>query len=200
MKRYGVINSFLIVILIILICFSFHFSIDYSKNQEKFRKIKKVIFKISGTKKSSGPLLGKIFDNFELLDVNGKKWQLKNFRSKIKILILFSIFDCSKCLLECRFWNDIHSKYQKEDVQIFGVGYSPNRSTLYSFIREKGIKFPVLHDPTHSVKKMMGFTVTPLRISMDRENRILAIEHPDDSIENYKSTLKKIDDWLKEFQ
>lgn len=198
MKSYTFRNAILFLFLILLVYFFFHINDEYSKNLETFEELKKKIFsgQPAGLDADGKPLIGRTFLNFKLEDINGGKWELYKIKAKIKIVIFFGVFDCSKCLLEYRLWNDIYSRYPEEEVFIFGVGYAPNKNAIFNFVNDKQIKFPVLFDPQNFVKKKMGIVSSPLRISINNRNQVIDIVKPNDSIENYTNTFDRIDLWL----
>ncbi len=135
---------------------------------------------------------GKEFKNFELADISGKPWRLGDDSSTLKVLILFGVQDCATCLLESPLWNMIHKKFSDKNVLVLGICHSKSIDDMLDFVAQRQLDFPVLHDPQETVRRSLGIKPSPLRILLDKKNKILDIVRSDPEISKQKHALKMI--------
>ena len=167
------------------------------KNKRQFhRDLSRFYHKMQTQKTAYESLNGKVVKDFELPDLTGTPWMLNKDSSDLKVLILFNVNDCSSCLLEHTLWQKIHEKFSLKNVLVLGISHTKNIEDLLYFVEERNINFTVLHDPDESVLKNLGITTSPLRILLNRENKILEIERPDPDLRRQKKTLASIRQYL----
>jgi hypothetical protein len=79
-----------------------------------------------------------------------------------------------------------------------GIANSTDISGIHSFITEREIKFPILLDPRDFIKQTMRIKLATLRITLDRENKIIDISSPDSQHKTHENYLKNITIWLNQ--
>lgn len=197
-EKFKYLNYFILIILALLIFFTYDTIQIYRENLKLYHEIRGYIFSVNKPElRSNGTsFIGSPFYNFILEDINGHTWRLQEIQSTLKVIILFSTYDCSQCLLEYRLWKEIDNHYKDNDVMVFGISHD-NLGDILSFVEEKEIYFPVLHDVDSIVIKEMGFKFSPLRVILDRNNRIVDVARTDSGLKEQKEVLKKIESFLK---
>lgn len=200
MKRdkFKYIFNIILIILASLIFFTYDTIQTYRENLRLYRELHSYIFSANNPElRSNGTsFIGTTFCDFTLEDIKGHSWRLQEIQSTLKVIILFSTDDCSQCLLEYRLWKEIDKRYQDREVMIFGISHDELVDIL-SFAEEKEIQFPILHDVDSVVKKEMGFRFSPLRVILDKQNRIINVARTSPGLEEHKEVLKKLEDFLK---
>lgn len=128
-----------------------------------------------------------------IINDNGKVINLLKRDKPYLLLILFSTDDCPSCLDEGFMWERISSGYS-DSISVHGVGYSSNKFLIDSFLKHKGITFPVFSDSDNSL--LDRFLIhTPLKVLINKNNRILSIERSLGSQiyqRNYRSRIDSI--------
>jgi peroxiredoxin len=185
---------FLILVMLIIIRTEL---VKIIKNKQQFyRDLSKFFQKRQSKKTTYASLNGKVFKKFELPDLTGTPWNLNKDKSDLKVLILFNVNDCNSCLLEHTLWQKIHEKFSHENVLVLGISHTKDIEDLLFFVEERNISFTVLHDPDKNVMKNLGINTSPLRILLNRDNKILEIERPDPDLALQKKTLASIRQYL----
>jgi peroxiredoxin len=147
------------------------------------------------TKKIDGSsFIGANFIDFSLEDLNGRVYSLDEIDASIRIIISFKTDDCASCLAEYRFWSKISSTFPPDEIFIIGIS-SSSIENIFSFSKSRRLNFPILHDPLHIVSDSMGFRFSPLRITLNRENKILDVSLPSGEFAKQKKYLSNLTNW-----
>ncbi len=119
---------------------------------------------------SQGQLeIGQPAPGFELPGVDGNRYNLEDYRGKVKALAV--IFSCNHCPYVIK-WEDrmidLAKEYKDRGFELIAVcSNDPARYPQDSFAnmkvraREKGFPFPYVHDETQEVARAYGAKVTP---------------------------------------
>ena len=142
---------------------------------------------------SGRSFIGIRFMDFILNDTRGNPYSLEEDKAQLKIIILFNTGDCAGCLAEYRFWKRIYDGYPPDKVSITGISNDTDIGALISFLSERDIRFRVLHDSGNTIRNGMGLRFSPLRIMLDRDDKILAIERTGADIVKQRQLLRFID-------
>lgn len=144
--------------------------------------------------KSDGTsLIGSRFIEFELPNLSGGIQRLELIRSELKLIVVFSVNDCELCFNERLLWSKLTDLYPPDRLAIIGICSAKEEKVAKEFVNNKAIKFPVLWDPMNIVKNGMGFRMSPLRIILDKDNKIINIEQTQTSLEAQKAVANMID-------
>jgi thiol-disulfide isomerase/thioredoxin len=176
------VNKILVIISFIFICglllITFSISRDtlalngiYQDLRFSFHVLRDVSIQADGR-----TFIGTPFIDFTLEDMSGHPYSLYKDKAKLKIIILFNTEDCAGCLDEYRLWKKIYEIYSDNIVSVVGINNDKDINSLMSFIKTREIRFPVLHDPEGFIKKSMRLRFSPLRITLDSNNKIIDIE------------------------
>lgn len=135
---------------------------------------------------------GVSFMDFTLPDISGHPFSFHNVLAPTKVVILFNTQDCAGCLGEYRLWKKLDSLYSDNVVSIIGISNNRDISDLVGFINEREICFPILVDQDNIIRKSMGFRLSPLRIIIDNNNKILDLAITSSSLSNQTAVLSYI--------
>ena len=99
----------------------------------------------AGSQDDSGPtpkLQGKVAPAFSLVDLDGKKVSLADFKGK-PVLVNFWATWCGPCKIEMPWFEEFHKKYA--DLVILGVAADEApKATIASTAKKLGVDYPVL--------------------------------------------------------
>lgn len=141
-------------------------------------------------------IIGTNFYNFNLTDLDGNPYQLDSLNSLFKMIIMFDIKDCVLCFGERIMWKKIFETYPPDRILILGICTSREKQAIKNFVDNKEMKFPILWDPERKIKTNMFFRHSPLRILLDKENKILDIEDTRTTIEHQQYVFSMVDELL----
>ncbi len=112
--------------------------------------------------------------DFLLEDLNGKSWQLSDLKGKV-VVINFWAVSCPVCRVEMptleKFWQKMH----KVDVQVLTIHVGHTEQEIRDFIKELGLKLPVLHDPSKKISRSWGVFNLPVTFVLDTEGKLAYI-------------------------
>ncbi len=111
--------------------------------------------------------IGQPAPDFELKDINGQKWSLKEQKGKIVILNFWSSW-CKDCQEEKKSIQSYLSKNGSDKELVFvTIAYKDNPATIAELVKKKGYSFPVLLDDG-VVSKTYGITGVPETFLIDK--------------------------------
>ena len=86
----------------------------------------------------------KPFPPFELADLTGKVWRLRDLAGKSLLVNVWATY-CGNCLAELPHLQEIYDKVKdRTDIQILTFNADENVGLVAPFMKEKGYTFPVL--------------------------------------------------------
>lgn len=116
---------------------------------------------------------GKVAPVFELKDLEGKKVSLTDFKGKV-ILLNFWATWCAPCKAEMPSLENLYSNLKSKGLVVIGVAVDNSEKTVSSFIKEKGITFPILLDKGKEVSfDDYGVIGLPVTFLIDKKGIIV---------------------------
>ncbi|MEO0436527.1 MAG: thioredoxin-dependent thiol peroxidase [Pseudomonadota bacterium] len=104
----------------------------------------------------SFPKLGNLAPAFTLLDQNGEKVALKDFRDRKAVVLYFYPKAMTPgCTVQACGLRDSRKAYEKRGVVVLGVSPDPV-ARLHKFIDKEGLNFTLLSDEDHLVAEKYG--------------------------------------------
>lgn len=120
-----------------------------------------------------GSEIGRIAPVFELRDLEGERVSLSNSRGKV-ILLNFWATWCEPCRAEMPSIENLYRKFKDKGLVIIGVSVDNSEKAVRSFIRERGITFPILLDKEKEVSfGDYGIIGLPVTFLIDRKGIIV---------------------------
>jgi peroxiredoxin len=134
---------------------------------------------------------GQAAPGFSLPAVDGNTYSLSDFKGKVVVLEFMAPW-CPHCQEDAPIFNEIHQKYQGQDVQLlavsaspFGRNYSETNSDLItmddlSWFRDSfQVQIPMLFDPHVKTASAYGVTRFPTVFVVDKNgNLVTQLENP----------------------
>jgi peroxiredoxin len=103
-----------------------------------------------------GVEVGEKAPDFELLDQDGKKVRLSDFRGKLNVILAFYPADFTPvCTKELSCFRDDLSMFRNKGAQVLGISVQPQASKK-KFAAKLGLNFPILADEHKEVAKAYG--------------------------------------------
>lgn len=117
--------------------------------------------------------IGKAAPVFELKDLEGKKVSLSDFKGKV-ILLNFWATWCAPCKAEMPSLENLYKNLKGKGLVVIGVSVDNSETTVRSFVKEKGITFPILLDKGKEVSfDDYGVIGLPVTFLIDRKGVIV---------------------------
>ena len=108
--------------------------------------------------------------DFELVDVDGDKHRLSDYRGKPLIINFWATW-CPPCREEMPSMNRAWHKV-KDDVSMLAINVGEDEDTIFIFSADYPIDFPVLLDQSGDVIKQWPVKGLPTTFVLDREGNI----------------------------
>jgi peroxiredoxin len=121
---------------------------------------------------SSFAKTGSLAPDFSLNDICGKKVTLSQFKGKVVILNFWSIW-CGPCLAEMPSLNKLYLELKDKGLVVLAVTEDPAEKPVRSYIKEKGLAFPVLMDKERKVYFKYSLYGIPVSFLVDKKGVIV---------------------------
>jgi len=109
---------------------------------------------------------------FSLLDLTGKKIQLKEYRGKLVFLNFFATW-CGPCRQEMPGMERLFRAYRDKGLVVLAVNMEQSPKTIRPFVQELKLSFPVLLDADGSVSHDYGIRALPVSFLVGRDGNLL---------------------------
>jgi len=111
--------------------------------------------------------------NFELVDANGKKIRLSDFKGKVVILDFWATW-CAPCRMEIPGYVDLYKKYNDRGLEIIGIsldrdGWTPVRP----FMKQYNINYPIVIGDMDIVQAYGGIQSIPTTFIINRNGEVV---------------------------
>lgn len=126
---------------------------------------------------ASSPLLGKPAPDFTLLDLQGKKVSLKDFKGHPLVLNFWGTY-CDPCKIEMPWLEEFHKKYSGQGFEVVGVTYDSEvgRDKIATSTRQLGVTYPILLSDSKAEKEYLSDSeVLPMSFYVDRSGKIVQV-------------------------
>lgn len=156
----------------------------------------------------SFPKVGNLAPTFTLLNQNGEKVNLKEFRGRKNVVLYFYPKALTPgCTTQACGLRDIKNELDKREVIVFGISPDPV-ARLPKFIEKHELNFDLLSDEDHKVaekygcwglKKFMGREFMGLirtTFILDKEGRLLKVMDKFKTKTHHEDLLAELDDLL----
>lgn len=121
-------------------------------------------------RKQAGPLAGAL--------LTGGDYRLSDDRGKVVVLNFFASW-CPPCQIETPQFDAIYRERKSSGVQFVGLDVKdPSKSAALSWIRDKGVTFPVVYDEAARSAIQLGdvpMAALPSTVVIDKQGRVAAV-------------------------
>ncbi len=108
-----------------------------------------------GPKDSTGALVGRKAPDFTILDQDGHKRSLSEFRGKRVILYFYPKDNTPGCIAQACDFRDSYKNLEEQKIIVLGINYD-TPETHKMFKEKQGLPFPLLSDTNKEVAKQYG--------------------------------------------
>jgi DsbE subfamily thiol:disulfide oxidoreductase len=111
--------------------------------------------------------------DFTLLNPDGKKVSLKDFRGKVVFLNFWATW-CEGCREEMPSMERLYKDFKGKGLEIVAVNVKEQRPAALAFYKKLQLTYPVLLDPEGEVGLLYGAFGLPVTYLIDRKGTLLA--------------------------
>jgi thiol-disulfide isomerase/thioredoxin len=122
-------------------------------------------------------LRGKPAPAFTLLDLNGNKVSLSDFKGRPLVLNFWGTY-CAPCKIEMPWLEEFSKKYAPDGLQIVGITYDSEvgRDTIARDTGKLGVTYPILlSDPTAEKDYLSGTDALPMSFYVDKTGKVIEV-------------------------
>jgi len=109
---------------------------------------------------------------FELPDLDGEKHHLSDYRGKVVIVNCWATW-CPPCRAEMPSMQRAWQQLQKEGIQMLGIDVGEDEETIFQFLSDYPVEFPLLMDSDSSIIEKWGVQGLPTTYVIDPQGRII---------------------------
>ncbi len=115
---------------------------------------------------------GTVAPDFILKNLNGDDVQLSQFRGKVVLIDFWAVF-CKPCVIVLPKIQEIHEKYNDEELVVLMINVSEDKKKIQKFIEENGYTFQVLLGSGNmNVQKNYGLIGIPHTYIIDKQGKV----------------------------
>jgi peroxiredoxin len=118
-------------------------------------------------KPREGTTVGSIAPDFTLKDVDDKEVKLSEFKDKSAVLLVFWFVDCPSCRKEVPDLKKYHKDYGEKGLKVLSVNVADKKDKIKKFMKEQGIEYTVLMNPTQDIASKYKVLGVPTNILID---------------------------------
>ncbi|SES02123.1 thiol-disulfide oxidoreductase ResA [Psychrobacillus sp. OK032] len=129
--------------------------------------------------------------DFSLIDMNGEKHQLSDYKGQGVFLNFWGTW-CKPCEREFPLMDKHYQDYKDQGVQILAVNIGESNFSVQKYVDRKSLTFPVLIDHNKSVMETYNINPLPTTMLVNPEGKIEKIitgEMSDEAIKNYMAQI-----------
>jgi peroxiredoxin len=116
--------------------------------------------------------VGDLAPDFELIDLDGSKVTLSDFRGQVVLLNFWAVW-CSYCRAEFPVLQAFYERHQNDRFVVLAINIQESKELVSEYVGETGLTFPVLLDRWGEVTARYRVRGLPTSFLVDREGRIL---------------------------
>jgi peroxiredoxin len=116
--------------------------------------------------------IGKVAPDFALVDLNGEKHQLSDYKGQGVFLNFWGTW-CKPCEKEMPYINNQYLQYKEQGVQVLSVNVGESDLAVKKFADRYKLEFPIVIDKDSQV--MHAFSVNPLPVTflIDKDGKVV---------------------------
>jgi len=108
---------------------------------------------------------------FSLLDTDGKRHVLKNYRGKVLIINFWATW-CPPCRFELPAMERAYQKLKKHNIEILAIDVGEDADTIFTFTADYPVSFPLLMDIDSQVINHYPVIGLPTTFIVDKQGHL----------------------------
>jgi peroxiredoxin len=126
------------------------------------------------TSKHSYPKTGDAAPDFTLTGLDGKSYQLSDFKGKTVLLNFWATY-CEPCRLEMPAIQKQAEAQAGQGVVVLGINIGETQVTAQSFVNQIGVHFPILLDSQEEIRRKYGVKDYPTSFFIGPDGKVKLI-------------------------
>ena len=142
---------------------------------------------------ADSPLKGRPAPPFTLVDLDGKKVSLNEFKGHPLLLNFWGTY-CAPCKIEMPWLEQLNKKYANDGFHVIGITYDSEvgKDTIAKNTKQLGVTYPILlSDPKAEKDYLSDSEVLPMSFYVDRTGKIIAVTAGLGDKDQLESMIKK---------
>ncbi len=127
-------------------------------------------FSLPHYRQGESSIAGRTADDFNM-DLNGKPGHLSDLRGKVVILNFWASW-CGPCVEETPALIALQQRIAPRNGVIVGVSVDDDAAAYAKFVKDQGINFPTMNDPSAKIAHEYGSSMWPETYVIDRTGKI----------------------------
>jgi thiol-disulfide isomerase/thioredoxin len=126
---------------------------------------------------AESPLRGKPAPAFTLMDLDGKKVSLSDFKGHPLVVNFWGTY-CAPCKLEMPWLQEFSKKYASEGLEVVGVTYDSEvgKDTIAKDTQKLGVTYPILLSTPKAEKDYLSDSeVLPMSFYVDKTGKVIEV-------------------------
>lgn len=115
---------------------------------------------------------GKTAPDFALVDMNGEKHQLSEYKGQGVFLNFWGTW-CKPCEKEFPYINNQYKQYKDQGVQVLAVNVGESDLAVEKFANRYQLEFPIVIDKDSQVMNAYGINPLPITFLIDKEGTVV---------------------------
>lgn len=130
--------------------------------------------------------------HFSLVDIKGKKHELKDYIGKVVILDFWATW-CGPCRMELPHLKDLHKRYKGKGLEVIGVSLdAQGKSVVEPFVKKNEIEFVSLLGNAEVVKAYGNVRSIPTTFLIDRKGIVQKVYKGYQDIAVFEADIQKL--------
>lgn len=150
-----------------------------------------VIYSIASKKKVEVLAVGDKAPDFELVDLDGNKHRLSDYKGQGVFLNFWGTW-CPPCKEEMPYMERQYQSFKDKSVQVLAVDIAEPVLKVETFRDQYGLTFPIAIDKNKSVMEVYNIGPLPTTVLIDRDGKIVHIEKRGMTEATIKSYMERI--------
>jgi len=146
---------------------------------------------IENDKKNRREIKGKLVENLNLTDLEGKVYTLEDLKGKI-VVLNFWFTKCAPCVKEIPDLNKMIQKYGTEKVAYFAITFD-NNALIDEFLKKHQVDFTIIPEDKKTIDQF-NISFYPTNIVLDKEGKVVFVNDffMKDMVEDMNKLIKKL--------
>jgi peroxiredoxin len=116
--------------------------------------------------------IGKVAPDFVLVDMEGEKHQLSDYRGQGVFLNFWGTW-CKPCEEEMPYINNQYNQFKDKGVQVLAVDVAESELVVNQFANRHKLDFPIVIDKDGQVQTAYGINPLPATFLIDKDGKVV---------------------------